>query len=496
MNSRIYRHESFAIAAIVISAGVLAAVYAHLDYKFFVGTLVFTAAAIFFVRVAPSHALPIYFVYLTIDGPIRMFSQYHTATILASDAVLIITFAVLFVSRFHNAQFRRLPSKLKYQINTVFGLIAVFWAWVLLQGINPWGLGVYAVLVAFKAYVVPVFVFIAVVYFAKDEELRILPFVMLSLCLLHAIVAIIDVSLGIDFWPQLEPFYIERYKIFQIGSFGDSKYRPFGLTPSPGMPQTWMSVGMVVAGFTAHNIAADKHLTRRFKAFWYTLIILYVPIGFFTLLVCQVRIGLIRSVAILLAALLLANNKIRGATLLIFPVIVIGFLSLSTHTPNRVDPTGMEAQLSTSLKRAQTLGTAETLKSSRHGALMRIFQIAEHTILGLGVGRGSVHQGVLKDRQNADVRFGHWGWTDNVYNFLFLEIGLFGLLSWIILLIVIVVCLISIPCAQRCLVAAFVAVVALSGLGSETPFPQPEASLFWLMLGLGLRYHPTKLTQT
>jgi len=490
MRTSTFKIESFSsIALLIVVAGISASLFAQTDYRILAGSIALVFGLIYTVRLAPKYGIYIFFTYLSFEGPIRMFSHYHDASRLAADLLLIVIFVVTVSSRFQDPYFNRVAAKTRNQINIFFGLLLIFWLWVVIQTFNPWGLGLFAVVVSMKAYVVPTALFIITTYFAKDKELEKLPFFLVGICLLHAIVALLDISFGIAFWPMIEPFYLIRYEtyFFNFGDYGDATYRPYGLTPSPSMPQLWMVFGVAAICIAGHTLADKANaFTRRFKAIWYTIIALSLPLLIMTLLVCQVRTAMLQSAAILCTGLLLGNKWIKLSALALVPILLIALFSMEVE--NSVEQDTMQAQLNTSLKRAQTLGSVKTLTGSRHGAWKRILLIAEHTIMGLGVGRGSVHQGIMQKEIDAEGKFRRYGFSDNVYNFLFLEVGLFGMLAWTFMLVFAVVCFVAQLNGPRCVVAMYILCTALGSIGSESPFPQPVASMFWVLIGWAMRY--------
>jgi len=464
-----------------------------------VGTLLFllltgqpeillTLSLIFLVPLAlfltPSAALiHLYLTYLMFEGTFKIFSNYHPIIHVGSDILLIFVFTRLWI-RHRSEGFKHL-AQTRTQLYTIISFLALFWIWVLAQFFNPWGLGIVPSLAGLKVYFTPMLIFFTVAFFLKEDEIRTIPFYVLTLGLIQIAFALADWIIGPTLLANLHP----RYASFLVKFMGET-YRPFGTTAVPGAPSVWMYHTLVGALAVAYFLRLPKKKGKGPSQWWYVPLVCYLPLAFTVLIACQVRVILVRFVVMALIGGFFAGKRFSAALIAIS--IPLALLFSFQQNPEKINQQPQQEVLNrvgAAVARARSLENPETWLKAREGAWEGMKWVARYTTMGIGLSRVGASAGPWKERISADQHFGKdFSFADSLPRALFTEIGLGGLVAYALLMMVLLAQLVGTRHYLGYIVAANCFIMILAGYGSEGILYQPDASFFWLYSALAIRH--------
>lgn len=449
-------------------------------------------AMISVLMLEPENMLKVYFVFLLFDGMLKIVSNYHPIVHVASDLLLI---AVLL--RCFQRPVLLTDHHMIYKTNLIFSALLLFWLWVGVQFLNPWGLGLLPSLSSLKMYVVPMLIFFVVTFFMRSRDIEKAIFFIVILALIEGLLSYFEWTSDGNFLISLHP----RYKATFIDTFPGQLYRPFGTTAMPGAASVWMFHG-TMAALVALTIVTQniRDISKKARWFWGIVATTFIPIAIGVAIICQVRSLVLRTVLLVLAGLLIFSMRQKR----LLPLFVMAFLSLlaafvifdvnlfpASSSSNAAEPMTASSKNEAVLNRLSSLTNRSVWENSRSGGFEKIEQLSEYTILGIGLARTGAAAGQWKDVINEQTHFGlNWSFTDSLYRSLFTEIGFGGLISYLVMIGVCIWLLYSSPGPFASLTAAYVAVMLIAGFGSEGVLYQPDASLFWFFIGAAIRYKP------
>ncbi len=441
------------------------------------------------VTLSPGNLLVFYFTYLMFEGGLKIISNYNIAIRFGSDLLLGLAFLRL-MSRYAREGNQGLTPEVRKRFGTLVGFFTMFWIWVAVQFLNPWGLGLLPSIAGLKVYLIPLLVFFAVGIFLKDEELRLVPFVLLGMGVLQSVISVVDWLIGPTGLPMMHPKYAQVLWDFLQGF----PYRPFGTTNLPGAPALWMFHCMTGALLALAQLQGARN---RYIKVWKTAFWIFVVFGFMTIIACQVRLSLLRFLFVLVAGLFILNRK----SAVIFSSIVVGGLALvlSTSSVSYQDALSkrsfvkIEDRLTLAIARLATLKSVKEVAAARGGswAIEEFKERANVTTAGIGLSRIGAAAAPWVNLIEEDPHFDlSWAFADNLALALFTELGAGGLAGYVILVIAVLYSLIAVNSAQSQIAACACGLLFLSAWGSEGVLFQPDASLFWMTAAIGLRSPP------
>lgn len=440
------------------------------------------------VTVRLEHSLYVAFFYLTFAGMIKILSGYHPLMHVSSDIFLVL-FLFRSLSDVNTNGFS------KVYLTPTFPFIAVFVCWVLLQFLNPLGLGVLPSIAGLKVYLIPMIVCLLACHHMNDTAAERFTQILVILGAVMATAAFIEYVFFKNFLFNLHGGYVRAAK---LDRFAGAFYRPFGFTEIPGKPSLFLAM---IAPFATYQLLSRHPLsTLRIKLTCLYFIAVSIPV----LIFCQTRVTMLQFLLLSLMVLAYDPKKILGR---FFGAAVVGFLIIGGLlyfvAPKVMGSSGVSAgQIYVLEKRLSTLAQAETYTKSRHGATDRMALLAEnYGVMGLGLSRTGAAAGYWSGRiRNHPYVDSSWAFADNLYYALMAEIGLVGLLSWLAMMGAIIYTTFKNAIsglrkggrpkprgflAWTC--GCLIVVILLSGMGSEGVLYNPVVAFLWAAAGLGLR---------
>lgn len=432
-----------------------------------------------------------YFVYLMFEGAIKIWTNYNPVAQVGSDLVLIFALFRMLHASAMRAEKIFIGKQTKARLNAVTNALIAFWFWVFIQFFNPWGLGLLPSLASLKVYAVPTFAFLAVGYCMKDAEIKSLIKVICILALAEALFTTVDWSLGETVLPSLH----WRYAEFTARLAG-LPYRPFGTTAIAGAPGVWMFHSLAAFLFllsTRKNTVAPERSKRGFSGkAWNIALVVYPSIAVFVLLVCQIRVIMVRFLVVGFLGLMVLGRKYLIASILCLVIPAVIFFGRGTASSVTVAQSLLapDSALTRTLARASTLEDPETYLKARGGgiAMLEILNRARTTLAGIGLSRTGAASIPWHERMKREPFFGDaWTFTENLYLSVFTELGLGGLIAYLVLMAVLLWQLFNARTEIGAIALINCAIILLSGYASEGILYQPDASFFWLYAAIGLR---------
>jgi hypothetical protein len=437
-------------------------------------------------RLSVEKLFPFYLVFLMFEGSFKVLSRYNPVVHVGADILLIIVTCRLILHPRTKGLIDSLDPVVKNRFTVIVYFLAIFWVWVAVQFFNPWGLGLLPSLAGLKTYVLPALTFFIIGFLISEKEVKTVVFILLCLGTLQAIAAIFDWYMGPGFLISVSSKYADVAKEFLQGM----PYRPFGTTQVPGAPAVWMSHTLLAALIVIYFL--NKKAIQSRAGIWRTLLFAYFPLAITTLLICQVRIIILRFLALAFVATFLIAKKYAFFSL---SVLVLAGALAWNYQP-KIDSedftkyVSVDKRMHQALARAMTLKTLATYKNARNASwIFSQFQLrARSTTQGIGLSRISASSRPWVKLIEADRFFGDsWRFADNLYLAIFTELGFFGLCAFLLLMLSVLWQLIFAGTFFGRIIFFYSVFVLISGLGAEGFLYQPDASLFWIYAALGLR---------
>ncbi|MBI4402684.1 MAG: hypothetical protein HY537_00905 [Deltaproteobacteria bacterium] len=435
-----------------------------------------------FVQLSPANGLLFYLFYLSIEGALKMFTHYNPIVHVGSDLILVFVLLRLLMQKQLETKLKPVSYSAIPQVHHILGFMLVFWLWVFVQFLNPWGIGLMPSIAAMKLYLAPFAVFLIVGYLMQKNELKYIPCLLTIIGFYEGAIALLDWYKGPTFLLAFEPTYARiNY------AFHNLLYRPFGLTVFPGAPSTWMYICLPAVLIQAHRLHLNCNQSFIRRNLGVLLLSSYVLVAALTLLVCQVRINMIGFCLTLIFGLLLSWKRALASLLLAGPLVILLMLSIQKTVLERSDLLATKLELAT--KRAATLSKQDTWLHSRQFGLGNIFKdLGSKTLLGIGLSRSAASATPWLKEMEKEKYFGtSLVFADDMFQALFTELGLGGLIAYVMLLIMLMRTLWQTGHYEARLITCYCLSVCFVGFGSSGPLYQPHASLFWLYPALAFK---------
>ncbi len=446
------------------------------------------AGATSVLKIRPDKLVRFYFLYLMFEGGFKLLTNYNPLIHVGSDVILIVIFLRL-VPRFSRNSNLDLTPAMRKRLDRVATFLLLFWLWVGVQFFNPWGLGFLPSVAGLKVHVIPMLMLFVVGYLLTDDELLAIPPLLLGMGIFQGAIALTDWYLGPNVLPMIHPRYQETLIQFLQGF----PYRPFGTTNLPGAPSLWMYHTLTAALIMFH-LASSGERPALSPKLYSRLFLLFLPLALGTLVVCQVRAGVIRFLAMIFMGTSALGKKYVGYAMIALLAIPLATSMTPKARFEELVSSGDKSQsmrLKQALARLSTLGESKAWTQARGGnwAFNEFKDRASFSLVGNGLSRFGAAAGPWKALIDRDRLFpAKWTFSDNVFLALFTELGVGGVSAYLILVFAVIWHLLTVGSKVAYLAAFACLITVLSGFGSEGILFQPDASFFWFYAAFGLRF--------
>ncbi len=380
--------------------------YVFLGYSCFV----FLCILLFTPRIA----LPLIISYGFVEGQGRILWGYHPASRIAFDVLIVIATLRGFITSRDIKISKLLP-------NPMLIIISLHFLWYIVEFFNLDSVSMFSALAGTKIYIFPFFLLI---FFRKNEDL----FELENLAKIGNLIVfllLMESVLGLYQLQKLESFMLgissHYYRAMKGTIFTLEKFRPFGTTHLPGAISVFIFL-------TAGLIFVREKISKTLM-----LILTFVyPLFFVVLIVCQVRSGMLKFIAVLVGILISLFINARHKTATFFRVgvfLLISFPILSYYFyPKFESQIQNYVNLEAGLNRWEGFDDAGDVAAHR---IMpgRAFDILSERLdkfpMGIGPGMTGAAASLSIDLVNKDPVYNKdtiWAW-DNFYLSLFFEFG-------------------------------------------------------------------------
>jgi hypothetical protein len=430
-------------------------------------------------------AVMVFFGYLTLDGFLKLLSNYNRIVHIGADIVLWALVGAWILDAVARRR-ARLPDA---PFSWLIGLYAL---WMLMELLNPYSASLMQSLASYKIHLsmVPLyFLAAALVRRRRDVEVALTGLVVIAL--VPYVMALGQYALGPQSVLDLSPRFWQNISYYH-------EWRPFGTSALPG--------GAAVFAFLFTPLAVALLVGRAPGK----LIKLLVPVSLIlasgTFIVSGVRQLTLGCVLALLVMVALVTSRGRGrglATLMLFLVLAVGayvgvqtFLRPMATEALLADPRVPQIWKERSVTdRVLTLAKTGTYLEARRGALQSIWLRVVDYPLGAGLGRtgatAGAFAGQLRSEENERIQH-EVGWSDNFFADMITEAGIPGMLLLSSILVIMLAR--AVRLARRLedpLLAATAAATAgllfsllVMSWGSQPLMGNPITALFWFLSGL------------
>ncbi len=417
------------------------------------------------------YGLCIIMAYLSVEGAFKLFSQYDTVLRLAIDLLIICLLMRLIQIRLKDATGRKI---LEAPFVLLFFLHV---GWILVEFLNPHALGLLASLAAYKVYISALFLyFISYTATETSDDLDLICWMALFLVLVEVATSAYQFSIGEAGLAQWSPYYHQAMGVRFKGAY----FRPFGTSNVAGGGSTLI--------FLLTPVALSFLLKKspRWAVAWGGLLLMAVS---YILFISQVRAALLKALlGCAVTFLILFAKKIREV---MFSFVFLVVLSVGVGLVVKFD----DSRFQMAEKRLLALGQISKVWEQRsHGSFDSVVQIVSEAPLGIGLSRVGAAAEPFKELIQSDLQYGlSWSFADNLYKALLVEIGIPGLLIYMIFLIMTfyqgLKGLFSFAPLSRSMIffqagAIGTLLASFAGhMGSEGFLYQPESTIVWIFIG-------------
>ena len=424
----------------------------------------------------------LYFGYLLFDGMIKILSNYNQILHVGQDLVLLLLVARSCWESGGGAKIQRLPR---------VGFLVVLLGWILIQYVNPWGIGLWPSIAGTKVYVSMMGLFFLIYHHFQKEDIDVFLRWLLILGLFECAFSTWEFMYGQSFLLGLHP----KYKIVLTSYLGTAFYRPFGTTAVPGGPSVWAMLVLPVAGY----FLAQKKIKTLDRFLSFGFLASAVP----TLIFCQVRTSIVFGIiGFSLNFFRPGGHILRRIFYLGLIVGVFGFSANYFFDQAMLSKYSWMARLSTAqrstlLDRMSSLGKKDSyLKARENNAMKSTMALADVTLLGIGLSRVGAAAEVWTPRLMNEQYFGmRWAFADNLYKAIFTELGFFGFFAWLSFVGILFFDLVkgalrTSDVHSRSVIwlsSISVGLLLIAGYGNEGVLYNPVSGFFWAMMSLGMK---------
>lgn len=423
-------------------------------------------------------ALFFLFIYIGIEGFLKVISNYHPIIHVGSDLLVITMCVKVLLTIF----FQGFPEGKLPPLSKIF---LIHFLWVAIIMFNPYALSVISSVAGSKIYV-SMFVLYFFGYYQvkniRDVIFFMIPFI--SVGIIHTIFGLLQGINGPEALLALHP----RYAI-QLAKYGDAAFRPFGLTNLPGGPAIYMyQVFPFVLYLMFHFRSYIFRITATF----------YLMASGFLFFLCQVRSAILKMIVgsgLFFIGLLHMSSKTSYKAFQKILMLTSAFCLLFYFTLPKFFEYSVEqrGENEAAIERSMSLFEYDKVSRARRGAFDRFIRYAAEVPFGAGFSRVGAAAGAFKDLHQKDKIFGPYHFfTDNFWLASLVEVGIPGMLivSFLVFLIFYRGFRNYLKCKDeevKTLQLAVLCPLLALGLGlygAEGLIYNPEACFFWFFSGV------------
>ncbi len=428
----------------------------------------------------------IIFAYLTMEGLLKLLSNYNRVVHIGLDIIVLSLAAWLIVEAVirREAYLPHLPWA---------RLTAAYAIWVVLQLLNPMSPGFIPSLAAFKVHLtmIPLYFIAASLFHDPRDIIRFLGGIV-AITLVPYVLALVQYALGPASLLDLSPRFWQNISYYH-------EWRPFGTSAVPG--------GAAVFAYLVTPLAMVLLVQQYSKPAVRMLALLSIALAAGAFIVSGVRQVFLGCVLALvtMAFLMAARGRGRGAVALGSSLLIGAFAFVSVQAWLRPMATEAVANDRRSpeiwrqrdvTSRLFTLTQAGSYQEARANPIPGILYRAQRYPFGAGLGRTGSTAGAFESEYRKDARSAQLqnevGWSDNFFADMIVETGLPGMLMLTAILIGMGVFALNLarrardPTIAACAAALagfYFSLLAMSW-GSQPLLGNPITAYFWFLSGL------------
>jgi hypothetical protein len=403
-------------------------------------------------------------------------------------------YSLLFILKVAGQNKRYIMKEKIHSLTYIAFILHIFW--FTLNLFNPSGAGFFYAFAAAKYYVFPILLFFSFLSFDQFKEVAFLQrigFYVVSLTVLTSALCFYQMSEGEKSVIGISLNYTQLFEKYKV--FTEAFFRPWGTSFVAGGMSVilFLTLGFVFLFFSMKG--------RVYNVFIFLIV---VTSSWFTLFICQVRSAMMKHVFIFVALcftyVLTARHRARYMSLAIIGSVCLFFIFQSFIDKFSLLEKSMN--LDYTVRRYESLITGKkSKKNEREGFTVVSNRIFNDTSWPFGFGPGMLTSFIPEYEQRRaelttvdPVRF--WA-SDNLFLFLFLEMGI-GAIFYIVMTISVPLVVIynlihnfkSISHVHRrlSLMSVIIMLVIYSGnWGAIGLCFNPESFFFWLWAAIGIR---------
>lgn len=433
-------------------------------------------------------AMVVFFAYLSVEGLLKLLTDYHPVVHIGADIVLWIVIGVWGARAILNRRARlpRVP---------MFTLVFFYVAWVVLLALSPYTASLFVGVASWKVHLsmVPLYFIGFLVASDPDAPRRFMRAITVVWCAAFAVTAIQYMSGPGGFLDLGDP-YMARLAQFH-------EWRPFGTTALPG--------GEAVYAFLALPFALALILRGdySFRDPWILATLVGSLVVFFISGVRQVFLGSLVVVLTMVGLQLVrGRGRAAGAFVALLLVGVGSYIIVREYVLPQAERS-LEAATGipdiwrerTAFERFETLLEVETYAKARRGGVGMIWDRVTAFPFGAGLGRTGSAAAALRGELTRDplgkMIQDRYGFQDNFFAAMLVETGLPGtfLLTAILLGVGALAARLSRRTAHPAdsalggLTAGFAVAFLVMSWGSQPLMANPTQAVFWFLGGMAVR---------
>lgn len=450
--------------------------------------LPFVAAIIALARASWFWGLMVFFIYLSIEGMVKLAGNYHPIVHIGVDVVLWAIVGV-WVAKAILQRRTRLPRV------PFFTVLVLHVVWVSLLVFSPYTASIFVGVASLKIHLsmIPLY-FIGFLFASSaDTPRRFIRALTVVWCFAFAL-TLVQYMGGPGSLFDFSGPALSRFAYFH-------EWRPFGTTAIPGGEAVF---ALMALPFALYLVLSGRH---RLRDPWIIATIVGSLAVFFVSGVRQLFLGsFIMLLGMMGLQVMRGRGRAFGVSVALAGLGAVTYIGVAEYVlpaaqVSLEDATGIPDlwRERNPLDRFQTLLQGETYRSARKGAIPLVWNRIKSAPLGVGLGRtgsaaSALGSGLTDDRFNAQLQQ-EFGFQDNFFAAMIVETGIPGTLLLTIMMIGLGIRAVRLsrqaPTLEDSVFGALVAGYMLSifvmSWGSQPLLANPTLAFFWFLGGMASR---------